>query len=387
MHKILVCCDTFKGTLNAPGVGAAVCEGLRAALGSSVECRNIPLTDGGAGFLDSMMCALDLQPVSIPVTGPLGATIEARYGLGRNRDSGKSFAVVEMAQAAGLPLVPPPLRNPKNTTSFGVGQLIRHAMSNGVDTIFLGVGGSGTNDGGIPALQALGLRALVGGKWRDASSEPIIGGELSAITELDATALPPLRGKLVLACDVTNPFTGPVGATAVYGPQKGAVGDILVDLESGMKNISRMVRDRFGVDLDSMVGAGAAGGISGCFHVFLGAELRSGGQIFSDLVKLRDHVAWADLAISGEGCYDTQTTTYGKTVSVVHRLCTDAKKPLLIVCGQNSVEATSEASPVVFSLTPRFSLEDAKQHTAACLRTIMKENVAAVLARSLVPSI
>lgn len=400
MSKVLACCDAFKGTLSAVAAGESIARAVLRCK-PDAQIRNIPLSDGGAGFLDAMVAAMKLGRVECTVTGPLGAPVVAEYGLSANGD----LAVIEMARAAGLPLVPDECRDPLRTTSFGVGEMMKHAVAvSKCKDMLIGLGGSATNDGGVPALQALGLDVFVSPS--DAAEQPVpatpaprplCGADLERITKMEATSsfdefLSSLR-QVTIVSDVTNILVGPQGATRVYGPQKGAKSEEVIQrLEAGLANAAahaeRVALARHGakpeaIDLRNMRGAGAAGGMGGFFTLLLDAKWCSGAQLVAELVRLEDHVRWADVVITGEGSFDDQTLEFGKTLSVVEKLCAMHNKPMVVVCGQHAKAPTAlgdassnvGTSVVVLPLTPVFSRDVAMREAARCIEAVVEAAV------------
>lgn len=253
--KLLLAPDSFKGSLTAPEAADAMATGVRQIL-PDAEIVLLPLADGGEGTMEALVLATGGRRQFAAVTGPLGRKVEASFGL--LGPDGKT-AVVEMAAAAGLLLVPPGRRDPRRTTTHGVGQLLRQAADAGAVKIIVGLGGSATNDGGAGAMQAL------GGRFLDAAGtplpEPITGGDLARLARLDTAGLLLPTVEMVIASDVTNPLLGPNGASAVYGPQKGADAVIVAELEAALANYAAVLRRDLGKDVAELPGAGAAGGL------------------------------------------------------------------------------------------------------------------------------
>ena len=373
-----MCCDAFKGTLD----GRAVGESILRAFPPGTPAVNIPLTDGGSGFLDAMMGIMpSLIRKTAKVVGPTGAGVEALYAVHPTND----FCVVEMARSSGLPLVPAGQQDPRHTTSFGVGQLLVDAAKTGAKKIYLGLGGSGTNDMGIPALQAMSIvRARIGEEWFDHNGPPLTGGLLAYVDafELNAEAVkkfPPI----VLISDVTNPLLGPTGATAVYGPQKGAsTPEIRKDLDDGLSKVADWIDAILpNLKIREMRGGGAAGGMAAGFHALAKASWQPGALSFADMCGLREHITWADVVFTGEGRFDSQTTEHGKTISVVLDLCKDLKKPLVVVCGQVKDAKTTPGGnlPLVVPLVPMFSVADAMAMPSPCLTAALRSQMSNVL--------
>ncbi len=325
--KILVAPDSFKECLDAFAVAQAIAAGLRrgAARPVEVDCR--PLADGGEGLLDVLRHALGGELRECTATGPMGKPIQTAYGL---LDDGHT-AVIEMARVAGLHLVPTEARNPALATTRGVGELVRYALDAGVTRIILGVGGSATNDGGAGMAQALGAKLL------DAAGAelPPGGAALCQLAQVEVSALDPRLDsvEVVVACDVNNPLCGPDGASAVYGPQKGASPEDVVLLDDALGHYADLVHAQLGVDMRGLRGSGAAGGLAAGLVAFTGATLRPGVDLvikaYGDFEK---KAAESDFIISGEGAVDGQTLQ-GKAVAGVAALALRLDKPLFVLTG------------------------------------------------------
>jgi glycerate kinase len=299
--KIVVAPDSFKESMTAPQAAAAIGRGVRAAV-PAAEVDLCPVADGGEGTVEALVNATGGRMRTTHVTGPLGDSggeVDAAWGLLGDGDT----AVIEMAAAAGLALVPADRRDPTRTTTFGVGQLIAAAMDAGARRIILGIGGSATTDGGTGMAQALGVR-FIGG------DTPMIGGALGRITAIDLSQRDPRldQVELVVACDVTNPLTGPSGAAAVYGPQKGATTEQVMTLDAGLAHLASLTKN---IDA-SLPGAGAAGGLGFGLVAFCGARLARGIDLVLDAVRFEERVRDAVLVITGEGRLDGQSVQ-GKT--------------------------------------------------------------------------
>ncbi|MEM6391802.1 MAG: glycerate kinase [Planctomycetota bacterium] len=329
--KVVCAPDSLKGSLSAVDAAAAMGRGVRAALpGAGVEVVEIPIADGGEGTVEALVRATGGELVWGEVCGPLpGTTVWAAWGwLGGTEETAqkaspsvglrggvRNTAVVELAATAGLALVPEQRRDPGVTTTFGVGQQIAAALDAGAECVVVGLGGSGTNDGGCGMAQALGgvFRDRLGGAGA-VMEGPVTGERLSEVGDVDLSGLDVrLAGRLVVACDVTNPLTGCQGAAAVYGPQKGTTAEQVVELDAGLVNVGRVWRERLGVDVMGMPGAGAAGGCGGGVVAMLGGRLRRGIDLVLDAVGFADRVQSADLVLTGEGCLDGQSAS-GKAV-------------------------------------------------------------------------
>lgn len=327
--KIIIAPDSFKGSLTAFEAAEAIAAGVRNAL-PEAECVLIPLADGGEGTVQALVKATGGRIIPAPATDPLGNRIESFFGVLGDGET----VVVEMAAASGLPLVPEHLRNPMVTTTFGAGELIRAALDLGCRKLILGIGGSATNDGGIGAIQAL------GGRFMDENSDEVGfgGGELARIRSIDVTKLDPrLKDTAtVVACDVDNPLTGPRGASAVFGPQKGATPEMVSALDAGLHNLAEVIRRDLGIDIENLPGAGAAGGLGAAAVAFLHAELRPGIEIVMEATHFAEQLDGASLVITGEGRVDKQTLG-GKTVMGVLDAARSKGVPVLVLGG--TVEA------------------------------------------------
>jgi glycerate kinase len=309
--KVICAPDSFKECLTAQAAAEAMARGVRAALGSKAEVDVCPIADGGEGTVDAMIAATGGQAIRTPVMGPYCETVAAKWGvLGANKSDRKT-AVIEMAAAAGLELVSVTKRDPTLTTTFGVGQLIVAAMDLGATRIILGIGGSATTDGGCGAAQALGARFIdVNGAVID---EPIAGGMLGRIADVDLSLLDkrlkPAGGavELLVACDVRNPLTGPSGAAVIYGPQKGASPAQVQSLDAGLRHLADVFRQKLGVDIETVPGAGAAGGMGGGTMAMLGAKPGTGVELVLDAVGFASRVRGCALCLTGEGGLDAQS--------------------------------------------------------------------------------
>ena len=291
--KVLFAIDSFKGSLGSVEAGQAAAEGVRRVFPDAV-CVVKPLADGGEGTVEALCEGLGGTRRTVSVTGPVGRPVEATYGVIGD------LAIMEMAQAAGLTCIAESERNPLRTTTYGVGEMIADAVSRGCRRFIVGIGGSATNDGGAGMLQALGFRLL------DASGDDIPrGGEgLASLARIErAGALPALADcRFRVACDVANPLCGPNGASAVFGPQKGATPDMVPILDAALARFAEVSNGAPGFP-----GAGAAGGLGFAFREFLGGALESGVKIVLDETRFDEAVRDADVVVTGEGRLDAQT--------------------------------------------------------------------------------
>lgn len=367
--RFIIAPDSFKGSSSAKEVAQAIAEGLREAL-PDAECDLVPMADGGEGTVEALVAATGGEIVKVRVTGPLGEPVDAFFGLLGDRHT----AVIEMAAAAGLHLVPPEKRNPMVTTTYGVGELIKAALDAGCRKLIIGIGGSATNDGGAGMAQALGARLL------DASGNEIGfgGGALAKLARIDVSGLD-LRvreAEIWVACDVTNPLTGPQGASAVYGPQKGATTEMVQLLDANLRHYAALLRRDLGVDVEQMQGAGAAGGLGAGLMAFCQAKLRRGVELVIEAVRLEERVRDAEFVITGEGKLDFQTG-YGKVPHGVAQVAKRFGKPVIAIVGQlgEGAEKCREwGIDVCFSiLTKPMSELEAMTNALSLLRRIAEE--------------
>ena len=362
--RVLVAPDKFRGTLTAQEAAAAVAGGWRRARPDD-DLDVVPLADGGEGTLEALVAALSGETRSVAVTGPLGEQVEAPFGLAPSHDG--IVGVVEMARASGLQLVPESRRDPKRTTTRGTGELILAACRSGATQVVVCIGGSATNDGGAGMAQALGVR-LLDSQGRDL---PAGGAALQELDRIDATGLANEVRKVsfVVASDVDNPLVGPAGASAVYGPQKGATPEDVALLDRALAHYAEVVRRDVGMDVADVPGAGAAGGLGAGLMAFLRAELRPGVQVVMDAVRFRDRAGGANLIITGEGKLDAQSLR-GKTPAGVIAVARELGVRVVVVCGQAEVVPPGVD---VASLAERFGLDRALSESGPALADLSEE--------------
>ncbi|MFP5402000.1 MAG: glycerate kinase [Gammaproteobacteria bacterium] len=372
--KIVIAPDSYKESLSALEVAQAVASGFRQVF-PDAEYVLVPVADGGEGTVDAMVAATGGRREAVAVSGPLGARVEAFYGLTGDGET----AVIEMAAASGLALVPPAQRNPLRTSSRGTGELIRAALDAGARRFILGIGGSATNDGGAGMVQALGARLLdAEGRELDGS-----GGDLARLDRIDVSALDARLAecRIEVACDVDNPLTGPRGASAVFGPQKGATPEMVQVLDANLARLARIVERDLGVAVDQVPGAGAAGGMGAAMLAFFGATLKPGIEIVTAAVDLDTHVRDADLVITGEGRIDFQTV-HGKTPIGVACVAKRHGKPVIGIAGSLGADVGvvhAHGIDAVFSVLSRPCTLDEALGDAAANVELTARNVAAVL--------
>ena len=377
--KIVIAPDSYKESLSALEVAQAVEAGFRQVF-PDADYVLVPVADGGEGTVDAMVAATGGRKETVTVSGPLGEPVEAFYGLTGDGDT----AVIEMAAASGLALVPPDRRNPLLTSSRGTGELIRAALDAGARRFILGIGGSATNDGGAGMVQALGARLLdLEGRELDGS-----GGDLARLERIDVSGLDPrvAECRIEVACDVDNPLTGARGASAVFGPQKGATPEMVQALDANLARLARIVGRDLGVAVDTVPGAGAAGGMGAAMLAFFGATLKPGIEIVTAAVDLDTHVRDADLVITGEGRIDFQTV-HGKTPIGVARVAKRHGKPVIGIAGSLGAEVGvvhAHGIDAVFSVLGKPCTLDEALRDAAANVELTARNVAAVLRIGLV---
>jgi len=324
--RIVVAPNAFKGSLSALEAASAIAEGIRIAA-PDADLVLVPIADGGDGTVDALVAAMQGERRRLRVRGPLGNPVEAEYGL---IDSG-STAVIEMAKAAGLALVPKEKRDPRITTTYGVGELLQEAYDAGARHFIVGIGGSATNDGGAGMAQALGYHLLDG----NGLELPPGGLAVRRLARIHVGGVHAnwKEAKLNVACDVTNPLTGPRGASAVYGPQKGATAEMVAELDGALHHFAEIIRRDLGVDVEQLPGAGAAGGLGAGLVAFLGARLQPGAEMVMEALHLDERLTGAQLVITGEGRLDSQTARFGKGPAAVARHAKNAGIPVVAIGG------------------------------------------------------
>ncbi|MFF2481086.1 glycerate kinase [Paenibacillus sp. NPDC058071] len=361
--RIVIAPDSFKGSLDAPQAGEAIAKGVRRAAPHS-ETIILPMADGGEGTMQCLIAATNGKLVPVRVSGPLGAPTESHYGLLGDGET----AVVELAAASGLYLLDPEDRNPLRTTTFGFGQLIRQALDDGVRRFILALGGSATNDGGAGMLQVLGLQ-LLDDEGREIGYG---GGELNKLAEIRSENLDARLAEceFAVACDVDHPFVGPNGASAVFGPQKGATPEMVTELDRALTRFADIIAATAGVSVHAIPGSGAAGGTAGGVLAFLKARLEPGAPLVARSIGLKEAIANADLVITGEGRIDAQTAG-GKTPLGVAGIAATHGVPAIVLAGsvgEGISELHERGITAVFGILDQpMPLAEAMERTAELL--------------------
>ncbi len=352
--KIILAFDAYKGSLSAPAACAAAGAGVARVGAESVA---LPLSDGGEGFTDALVTAGGGRRQEVTVTGPHFQPVPAEIGW---LDDGAT-AVIESAQACGLGLLPPKARHPARTTTLGVGELLRAAVDGGARKLVVGLGGTGTNDGGLGLLQALGW----GFFDAQEGALPPVGASLGQVARIERGD--PFPVPVVAACDVRNPLFGPTGAAYVFAPQKGASPEEVAVLDAGLRHFAAVCAETLGADFADQSGAGAAGGLGFALLAFLGATFQPGAALAIDLAHLDDHLRGADLCLTGEGCTDAQTA-FGKLPAAVAARCAAAGVPCVCLSGalgDGWRTLYDHGMTALFSITPRPETLDAALANAA----------------------
>ncbi len=358
--KVVIAPDSFKESLSAFEVAGSIEKGFMKVFPNWTYVK-VPMADGGEGTVQSLVDATGGSIQQVEVIDPLGRKVHSFYGLSGDR----KVAIIEMAAASGLELIQPEERDVMSATSYGLGELILAALNQNVEEILIGLGGSATNDAGAGMIQCL------GGKLLDKNGEEIPrgGAGLSNLARIDLSGLDERLEKVTIqvACDVTNPLTGPNGASAIYGPQKGATEEQVEHLDKNLKHFARIAKRDLDVEIDQIAGAGAAGGLGGGLNGFLQAKLERGGDLVVQLLDLDERIKDADLVITGEGGMNHQTV-FGKTPVVVAKVAKKYNVPVIAFVGSYSegYEKTyDEGIDAVFSILSEWkSLDEILQDGA-----------------------
>ncbi len=326
--KVVVAIDSFKGSMSSLQAGEAIAQGIRSVCDADIHIS--PIADGGEGTVDALVNGMKGILKTTRVTGPLGRFVDAKWGI--IEEKGKRIAIIEMASAAGIVLIDKDERNPLNTTTYGVGELIREAIHEGCRKFIVGIGGSSTNDGGAGMLQALGFNIYDNA---NKAIEPGARGLKNIAGISDENVLPELKDcEFLIACDVNNPLTGTNGCSAVYGPQKGATPQMIADMDRWLVRYGEITKGDI-----NYPGTGAAGGLGYAFLTFTNATLKSGIEIILKETGLEEYVKTADIVVTGEGRMDSQTVM-GKVPVGVASIAKKYGKKVIAFCGCASDDAT-----------------------------------------------
>ncbi|UCB42158.1 MAG: glycerate kinase [Dehalococcoidales bacterium] len=361
--KIVIAPQGFKGSLSAREVADAMARGIQHVL-VNASMVLVPMADGGEGTVDALVSATRGRFITSEVTGPLGEKVVATWGILGD----KSTAIIEMAAASGITLVPPDILNPMIATTYGTGELIRAALDEGCRKLIIGIGGSATNDGGAGMAQALGVRFLDDG----GNELPRGGAALDRLKQIDVSGLDTRLAvcKVTVACDVTNPLCGVQGASLVYGPQKGATKDMCQQLDKALANYATVIKQELGIDITDMPGGGAAGGLGAGLVAFLSAELMPGIDIICEATRLSRHLEGAALVFTGEGRIDTQTI-FGKTVTGVAARAKVSGVPVVAIAGELAItneELNQYGIDAALSISPGpISLEESSTNASGLI--------------------
>jgi glycerate 2-kinase len=372
--KFVLAPDSFKESMTAKKAALAMEKGIKKVF-PDAECVIVPMADGGEGTVESLVSMDDGKMITVEVLGPLAEKVNACYGLIANGQT----AVIEMASASGIELLKSEERNPLLTTSYGTGQLIKHALDQGVSRILIGIGGSATNDGGTGMLQALGV------SFKNQLGEELGfgGGSLGQLDSIDITGLDErLTGvQIDVACDVTNPLVGENGASAIFGPQKGAIPEVVAILDRNLTHYAEVIKRDLGKDISDAAGAGAAGGLGAGLLAFLPAQLKSGVNLVVEYTGLEERVKGADYVFTGEGSIDGQTL-FGKTPFGVASVAKKYDVPVVAFAGRIGVDVDAlydnGFTAIVGILKGACSLKDALESGEANL-AFAAENVCRVI--------
>ena len=376
--KVVVAIDSLKGSLSSLEAGQAIKEGVQVVY-PEADVIVRPLADGGEGTVEALAIGMGGELVHVSVTGPLGEPVTAEYGILKADGTRPKTAIIEMSAAAGITLVPDEKRNPMHTTTYGVGELIKDAIDNGCRHFIVGIGGSATNDGGIGMLQALGYDFL------DKDGAPVgYGGTgLQSIARIQAeNVLPELKEcTFRVACDVTNPLCGPMGSSAIYGPQKGATPEMVKELDEALLHYAELSKETFDHADRLYPGTGAAGGMGFAFLTYTNAVLESGIKIVLEETGLEEEMKDADFVITGEGRLDSQTALGKAPIGVAHLAKKHDKKVLAFagcltpdagVCNENGIDAFFPILRRVITVQEAMEKENARENMIRSVEQVFR---------------
>lgn len=372
--KVTVAIDSLKGSLSSMEAGQSIMEGVKRVYPDAEVCVR-PLADGGEGTVEALTCGMGGELQTITVTGPLGTPVECQYGIIADSQT----AIIEMSGAAGITQVPDELRNPMNTTTYGVGEVICDAIKKGCRRFIVGIGGSATNDGGIGMLQALGYGILN----KDGEAVSPYGKGLKDIAQITNDHVLPELSECTfkIACDVTNPLCGDRGCSAIYGPQKGATPEMIKEMDGWLSHFAKVATETYAQADPEFPGTGAAGGLGFAFLTFTNAVLESGIKIVLEETRLEDYVKDADVVVTGEGRLDGQTVM-GKAPIGVARTAKKFGKPVLgfagcvtkdaVACNAEGIDAFFPILQGVVTLEEAMAAENAKHNMAATVEQVFR---------------
>ncbi|MBD5500221.1 MAG: glycerate kinase [Lachnospiraceae bacterium] len=364
--KTVIAIDSLKGSLSSMEAGKAIAEGIERA-DAHAEIFIRPLADGGEGTVDALVCGMNGTVCSVTVTGPLGAPVNCEYGIIEETKT----AVIEMSGAAGITLISEEERNPLHTTTYGVGEVIKDAITKGCRRFIIGIGGSATNDGGVGMLQALGYGFLD----KEGKQVPFGAKGLEQLAQItDTYVMPELAEcEFRIACDVTNILCGENGCSAIYGPQKGATPSMIMQMDKWLESYAALAREKYPKANAKQAGTGAAGGLGFAFLTFTNAVLESGIKIVLEETQLEKYIKDADIVVTGEGRLDGQTAM-GKAPVGVARLAKKYNIPVIafagsvtkeaVACNQNGIDAFFPILRSIVTLEDAMKPENAKANLA-----------------------
>ena len=372
--NIVVAIDSFKGSLSSLEAGAAIKTGILNIIPDASVCVR-PLADGGEGTVEALTLGMNGKLECVKVTGPLGKSVNCTYGILEETKT----AIIEMSGAAGITLVSDADKNPLHTTTFGVGEVIRDAISKGCRHFIVGIGGSATNEGGIGMLQALGYGMLD----KDGKQVSLGAKGLKEITTItDNQVISELKEcSFRIACDVTNPLCGENGCSAIFGPQKGAIPEMIKDMDAWLSDYAKLTSAKYEKADAAYPGTGAAGGMGFAFFAYTNAVLESGIKIILEETKLENYIKDADLVVTGEGCLDGQTV-FGKAPIGVAKIAKKYGKPVIgfsgsvtaeaVVCNEHGIDAFFPILRKIQTLEEAMEPQNAKKNMIAAVEQVFR---------------